>query len=254
MSRPAAVGLSLPPGYRLEAFDSVGSTMDEARALAEAGAPDGTVVWAREQTAGRGRRGKTWSSPPGNLYLTLVLRPRGEALALAQLGFVAALALADAVEPLLAPGRRLRLKWPNDLLVNGAKVSGILLESQATAAGSPAWLLLGLGVNLATEPPDLPYPATSIAGQGPAPAPAPVLEAFLQHFSRWRDALQREGFGSIRGAWLARAAGVGESITARLPNRTLVGIFRDLDADGALLLDTPDGQRHRITAADLFFG
>lgn len=253
MTEASAAGLRLPSGYRLQAFESVGSTMDEARALAEAGAPDGTVIWAREQTAGRGRRGKTWTSPRGNLYTTLVLRPDGPPLALAQLGFVAALALADALEPLLAPGRSLRLKWPNDLLIDGAKVSGILLESQASAA-APDWLLLGIGVNLAVVPPDLPYAATSVAGEGRAPAVEPTLQALLTHLAHWRGLLRHEGFTAIRSAWLARAAGLGQSITARLPNQTLSGIFRDLDADGALLLETPDGRRHRITAADLFFG
>lgn len=253
-----AVALALPAGFRLVALDSVGSTMDEARRLAEAGAPDGTVVWAREQTQGRGRQGRGWTSPRGNLFLTLLLRPRGSALAAAQLGFAAGLALAEAVAPLLPPNR-VALKWPNDLLVDGAKAAGMLLESRATVAhgGGVEWLLLGMGVNLAAAPApgETPYRATSLAAAcGRAVPPEELIPPLLARFSDWRQRLDGEGFAPLRGAWVALAAGLGGPMTARLPRASLSGVFWDLDADGALILEAPGGQRQRITAADVFFG
>jgi BirA family biotin operon repressor/biotin-[acetyl-CoA-carboxylase] ligase len=250
--------LALPAGFRLVALDSVGSTMEEARALAQGGAPDGTVVWAREQTAGRGRQGRGWTSPRGNLFLTLLLRPRGNALAAAQLGFAAGLALAEAVAPLLRPGQ-VALKWPNDLLVDGAKAAGMLLESRATAVdgGGVEWLLLGLGVNLAAAPApgETPYRATSLAAAcGRAVRPEEVIPPLLARFARWRQRLDAEGFAPLRGAWITLAAGIGGPMTARLSRSSLTGLFRDLDEDGALILEAPDGQRQRVTAADVFFG
>ena len=115
----------LPDGWTLVALASVGSTNDEAARLADTGVPEGTVVWSREQTGGRGRRGRHWASPPGNLYTSTILRPACAAPRAAELGFVAALAVADIVPV----GRPVRLKWPNDVLVDGGKIAGILLES-----------------------------------------------------------------------------------------------------------------------------
>lgn len=250
-----SLALALPAGWRLLALDSVGSTMDEARRLAEDGAPDGVAVWAREQTQGRGRQGRAWTSPRGNLYVTLLTRPRGSPLQAAQFGFAAGLALAEAMEPYLAPGQ-VALKWPNDLLLDGAKAAGMLLESRAGAAGVE-WLLLGLGVNLAAAPApgETPYRAASLAAvAGRLVPPDAVLPVFLAAFARWRARLEAEGFAALRDAWLARAAGLGGPLTARLPNGSVEGTFRDLDADGALVLERADGVRQRITAADVFFG
>jgi BirA family biotin operon repressor/biotin-[acetyl-CoA-carboxylase] ligase len=251
----SAVASALPPGFHLVAFESVGSTMDEARRLAEEGAPDGTAVWAREQTAGRGRQGRGWTSPRGNLYVTLLLRPQGPALAAAQLGFAAGLALAESLQPLV-PNVALALKWPNDLLANGAKAAGMLLESRVQAERVD-WLLIGMGVNLAAAPApgETPYRAASIAAEaGRAVTPEELLPRLLERFAHWRGLLEAQGFAPLRRAWMARAAGLGGPITARLPRATLSGLFRDLDQDGALVLQTDGGERQRITAADVFFG
>lgn len=123
-----APGPALPEGFRLHRYDTIGSTNDEAKAMARADAPAGTLVWAKKQTAGHGRRGRVWLSPPGNLYLSLVLRPQGAPARAAQLSFVAALGLGDALARLTGPALSLRYKWPNDLLANGKKLAGILLE------------------------------------------------------------------------------------------------------------------------------
>ena len=241
----------LPDGYNLRRYETVGSSNDEAKALARAGAPEGTIVWAGEQTAGRGRRGRVWASPPGNLYLSLILRPQAPAAQAAQLGFVAALALGGALGELSGPRIGLRCKWPNDLLANGRKLAGILLESETSASGEVDFVVLGLGANLASAPAGTEYPATSLAAEGTEASPAAAIEVFVRHFDRWHHRWRREGFASVRKAWLARAAGLGEEIRVRLERVTLTGRFRDLDEDGTLLLDTSDGRR-RITAGEVF--
>lgn len=246
---------SLPSGYRLLAFDTIGSTNDEARRLARAaGQPGGTVIWAGEQTSGRGRRGRFWSSPPGNLYVSLLLRPGGSAAAAAQLGFVAALGLGDALHEIGGPALAVRCKWPNDLLLgDGRKVAGILLESE-TSAGDDAvdFVVIGSGVNLVSKPEGTEYPAASLleAGIGGV-RPGELLGAYVRHFDGWMTQWREHGFAPIRAAWLARASGIGDDIRVRLERDTLSGRFLDLDTDGALLLDIA-GTRRRITAGEVF--
>jgi len=226
--------------------------MDRARALAEAGEPGDVVVWAGQQTAGRGRQGRLWVSPPGNLYATLLLRPQGPPAAAARLGFAAGLALADAASAWLAP-ERVTLKWPNDLMVDGAKAAGILLESSGRGERLD-WLLIGSGVNLASHPEGLDYPVASFAGAGAAVDPGELLESYIKFFDIHRSMLERQGFVALRHAWLKRAQGLGQRLTARLPTASHSGIFRDLDEDGALILEEDSGARRRIAAADLYFG
>jgi len=243
---------SLPDGFRLLHFATIGSTNDEAKALARAGAADGTLVWADEQTAGRGRRGRAWASPPGNLYLSLMQRPEGTLAHAAQLGFVAALGLGDALLALSGPALRLSYKWPNDLLVDGKKLAGILLESETGAGERVDFVVIGAGTNLASKPEGLEFPATSLAEQGfPEVTPARLLEAFVRHFAQWSQRWRVDGFAPVRTAWLARASGVGEDIRVRLERNTLTGRFHDLDDDGALLLDGVEGRR-RIAAGEVF--
>ncbi|MGE5268646.1 MAG: biotin--[acetyl-CoA-carboxylase] ligase [Thiohalocapsa sp.] len=257
MSSPGIndIAPSLPHGYRLHHYAAVGSSNDEAKALARGGACDGTIVWADLQTAGRGRRGRLWASPPGNLYLSLVLRPEAPAAHIAQLGFVAALALVDALAGLAGPAQsavQLRCKWPNDVLAHGRKLAGILLEAETAGGERVDFVLLGLGVNIATAPADAAYPATSLAAEGIAGImPATLLAAFIDHFERWRQRWQSQGFAPVRTAWLALAANLGEPIEVRLEGKTLCGTFVDLDADGTLLLSAPAGIR-RIAAGDIF--
>jgi len=244
----------LPDFYRLVAFDSLPSTMDECRRLAAEGAPEGLLVWSLEQTAGRGRRGRSFMSPRGNLYLSLLLRPAGSAAGGAQLGFVAAVALAEAVAGLVPDGKsRLRLKWPNDLLIDRAKASGILLEGQPAPDGSLDWIILGIGVNLASHPTDMPYPATSLAAAGSRAGPAELLGGFAARFVRWYERWKSAGFHPVREAWLARAAGLGEPITVRLPRETLEGRFADLDETGILWLELAGGGRRAVATGDLYF-
>jgi BirA family biotin operon repressor/biotin-[acetyl-CoA-carboxylase] ligase len=243
---------SLPEGFLLHRYDTVGSTNDEARQLAREGASEGTLVWAAAQSAGRGRRGHLWLSPPGNLYLSMVLRPEAPPANAPQLGFVAALALGDALEQLAGPGLQLRYKWPNDLLANGSKLAGILLESEMAAGGGLDFVILGIGVNLVSAPRGLEYPATSLADQGVSGiAPAALLEALTAHFVLWAGRWREEGFAPVRAGWLRRAGGIGQAIRVRLEKLTLDGRFLDLDHDGALVLEGNDGRR-RIAAGEVF--
>ena len=244
----------LPPGYALIALDEADSTNDEAKERAAGGAPDGTVVWARQQRAGRGRRGRIWVSPPGNLYVSVILRPACEARSVAQLSFVAALAVHDLVDGLL-PGRA-RCKWPNDILVDGGKVAGVLLESALALGGRVDWVVLGIGVNLASHPGiDGPIPSTSVADAGasvlaPEDALPSVLAALAQHRREW----ETQGFAAVRRAWLDRAYGLGGPVTVTNGERRVTGVFEGLDEEGALVLAQPGGELLSIAAGDVFFG
>ncbi|HXP29939.1 MAG TPA: biotin--[acetyl-CoA-carboxylase] ligase [Stellaceae bacterium] len=247
MNEPA-----LEPFFRLLKFDQVGSTNGEAKRLAAAGAPEGTLVWAREQSAGRGRRGRAWASPAGNLYLSLVLRPDCAPRAAAQLGFAAAVAVGETCARFLPQAAELRYKWPNDVLLDGRKLAGILLESQSAGEARLAWLVLGIGINLASHPEATQYPATSLAAAGAVVTPetmiAVLAERLLAWYERWRGA---EGFAAVRRAWLLRAHGLGSEIRVRLAQSELAGRFAGLDGDGGLLLDGAEGRR-RIAAGEIF--
>ena len=240
------------PILRLLRHDTLGSTNDEAKRLAEAGAEDWTVVSAREQTAGRGRGASQFISPPGNLYFSSILRPECSAAAAAQLGFAAALAVGEVVADRLPPGRDLRYKWPNDVLADGDKLAGILLESSAAQDGSLAWLVVGIGVNVASHPGDTAWPATSLAALragavGLETLLSDILSEFRRQVARWLS----EGFAPIRAAWLARAFGLGKDVGVRLPRETFQGRFVDLDRDGVLLVETASGRR-RVAAGEIF--
>ncbi|MSP81565.1 MAG: biotin--[acetyl-CoA-carboxylase] ligase [Alphaproteobacteria bacterium] len=231
----------------------VGSTNDEAARCAREGAPDGTVILATAQSAGRGRRGTTFVSPPGNLYLSLVLRPERTPAEACQLGFVVALALAETVAAFAPPGTRVALKWPNDVRANGAKIAGILLEAE-TLGARLAWVIAGAGLNIASHPNGVAYPATSLAALGAgAVAPERAADHLVTALLTWRDRWLADGFAVVRDAWLARAHGVGEDVRVNLDGESFVGRFADLDADGALLVALANGRQRRVTAGDVFF-
>lgn len=212
-----------------------------------------TWILARRQTAGRGRAGRAWADPPGNLAATLVLFPKAPPAALALRSFTAALAVADAVQALT--GAEPALKWPNDVLLGGAKLCGILLESGGALRPH---LFIGIGVNLAAAPggpPDRPgaLPAVSLAAAtGIAVPPEAFLDALAPAFARWEATLDHDGFAPVRAAWLARAHGLGRPVTVGTGGQTRHGIFDGLAPDGALRLATPDGVVH-VAAGDVHF-
>ena len=244
---------ALPQGYRLVFCESIGSTNDEAKRLARNGAPEGTLVWALEQTGGRGRRGHTWASPPGNLYASLILRPRCSIDQAAQLGFVAALAVGTTLTS--TTERQLDAlcyKWPNDVLLGERKIAGILLETELGENEAPAFVVIGVGINLASSPRDTEFPATSIAEEDLGTvSPSAALEGFAHHFQAWERRWREEGFAPIRTAWRARAMALGEAIRLRLGPTTLHGRFIDIDQQGALLLENA-GEFRRVAAGDIF--
>lgn len=242
----------LADAYRLLSFAQLDSTNEEAKRQAGKGAPEGTLIWAREQTAGRGRRGRPWVSDVGNLYMSILLRPSRLAADSAQLGFAAALAVGETIVPRLPLGTVLAYKWPNDVLIDGRKSSGILLESQAAGDGLIDWLVIGIGVNLVSFPEDTEHPATSLAAAGAGMVtPETMLESIAERFLLWYRRWQEDGFPPLRAAWLARVRGLGEGIRVRLNGEEAHGRFAGLDEDGALLLE--DGvTRRRIAAGDVF--
>jgi BirA family biotin operon repressor/biotin-[acetyl-CoA-carboxylase] ligase len=243
----------LPPGYRLLCYDSIGSTNDEAKHLARDGVAEGTIVWALEQTAGRGRRGRAWVSPRGNLYFSLILRPDCPAGSAAQLGFVEALAVGDALRAILPQIELLTYKWPNDVLLNGRKIAGVLLESETMGSEKLSFVVVGVGVNLIASPQGTEFPATSIMEEGLGEVmPEVMLEEFAAHFQLWFARWRAEGFAPVRAAWSAAAAiARGEAIRVRLESRALYGRFLDLDHEGNLLLDHA-GECRRIAAGEVF--
>lgn len=240
-------------GYRLIIRDEVASTMEEARRALDQGEPGKLWIVARSQNAGRGRHGRQWGSPAGNLYASLLLTDPCEPALAPQLGFVAGLALHDAAAKLLGPAAaKLKLKWPNDLLLGGAKMSGLLLEGESRAGRLN--VILGCGVNIASCPSDTPYPATYLKALAPEASVEALLtalsDAWAKRFAIWSEP---GGFGPIRAAWLERAAFLGETITIRLPEGPLQGRFAGLDPTGRLELEAETGRR-LIDAGDLFFG
>ncbi|EME69843.1 biotin-(acetyl-CoA carboxylase) ligase [Paramagnetospirillum caucaseum] len=240
----------LPAPFSHLGLNSVGSTNDEARRRVEDGsAADLLVVTARRQTAGRGRRGRVWESPEGNLHASFVLRIERPLAQAAQIGFVAALALAEALDE-LAPGHDVRCKWPNDVLADGRKVAGMLLES----AGD-GWLVLGIGVDVECRPApaEALYAAIALVELGYGGDTAGVLNALCRSFGPWLARWRDEGFAPIRAAWLGRARGLGEAALVRLEAETLSGVFAGLDEEGGLLLDQGAAGIRRILAGDVFF-
>jgi len=242
----------LPPFFTLVEFDRIDSTNEEALRRARSGAPEGTIVWAREQSGGRGRRGRVWSSPPGNLYLSFLLRPAVPPAEAAQLGFVAAVALAETLCLCLPGARRVACKWPNDLLVDGAKIAGILPEAEAAGRNVEA-LVLGIGVNVLAHPIDTPYSATSLRAAGAAVRLEMLLETLAGNLHLWYRRWQEAGFAAIRARWLDHVSGLGEPIEVRLDGATLRGRFAGLDTSGALDLELADGGHRLVTAGDVFY-
>lgn len=245
-----------PHGYGYLPLGEVTSTLDEARVrLPEMAGP--TWITATHQTAARGRRGRPWANPVGNLAATLVLPQITDPETAALRSFVAALALDEAFALLTGRAEAFALKWPNDVLLNGGKVAGILLES-LTEQGRLTGLSIGIGVNLAQAPGRADVEAqalapVSLAGEmGHTVTPEDFLEALAPAFARWEAQFRQYGFAPIRTAWLARAARLGDQVTARLPNEEITGTFRTVDEAGCLVLSTPKGERC-IAAGDVFF-
>lgn len=237
--------ISPPSGWNVIFKEETVSTNEDVKSL-PAGS-DKTAVCAATQTGGRGRMGRRWVSPQGNLYVSLCLELGG--LREAEIySFLSAVALADALEK-VCPGIDVRCKWPNDLLIDGKKVSGILLETDGVGR-----LIAGIGVNVVDVPTDkMLYPVTSLSACGFSATKREVLDALLYEYDLWQKRFLKEGKSSVLEAWKKRAYGLGGRIVVNLPDKRLEGTFDGLDNDGRLLLNK-DGEIIKITTGDVFFG
>jgi BirA family biotin operon repressor/biotin-[acetyl-CoA-carboxylase] ligase len=242
-------------GYRLQQFVTLGSTNDEAMSRVGQGDPGRLWIVADEQTRGRGRLGRAWRSPPGNLYASLLLIDPAPPPLSAQLGFVAGVALASALRDILGGDQRLTLKWPNDALFDGAKLSGLLLEGVCLPNGLFG-CVVGFGVNCLSSPIDAPYPTASLKGIGATRFDRETLFAILSDcFSVWLDIWSRgENFTAIRAAWLDCAGGIGGPARVVQNGVARSGVFRGIDAQGRLLLETAAGLTEIIEAGDVALG
>jgi BirA family biotin operon repressor/biotin-[acetyl-CoA-carboxylase] ligase len=240
---------ALPPGFRRIVFDRVASTNDEARRFADAGAGERLIVTGEVQTAGRGRQGRTWVSPHGNLYSSFLLRPTVKPAQAGEFGFGVSVAVAETVER-LAPGNDAKCKWPNDVLVGGKKIAGILLESRGTP-DTLDWLIAGIGVNVAEFPENSAWPATSIAALGGTAIVERALEGLAERLDHWYRTWLADGFTPLRQAWLARAHALGETLRIKGNGDEHEGKFVGLDEGGGLVLERSSGVRETISYGEI---
>ncbi len=226
---------------------ATGSTNDDLAALALDGAPEGIWLRAERQSGGRGRQGREWHSPPGNLHASTLVRLRPGDPEAATLALVAAVALHEVASAFVPRGTRLEIKWPNDLMVVGAKLSGILLERIDDA------VVVGFGVNLADHPEETARPAINMGMLGGAPDPVRFLDALAEGFARWLARWREEGLAPVRTRWLAAAHPPGTALSTHTASGAWIeGQFDGLDESGALKLRLPDGSSQVIHAGDVF--
>lgn len=254
---PKPAEKNLMNDYHLLSYDVLDSTNDEARRLAEGGGSHGAVVWARRQTAGRGRMGREWVSADGNLFVSMLLSPDKPLEKCAQLSFVTALALIETLDGIVPETKDLTCKWPNDVLYKGKKIAGILLES--FTAMNPfgrevTWIIVGVGVNIDSYPEHVLFPAACLRDAGVEIISAKiVLSRFLSHFMAQYDLWAKRGFAPVQKAWAKRAYGIGCDTEVMIGDEEICGVFEGIDASGQLLLRNADGKRISILAGDVFF-
>lgn len=249
---PSAL-LSLLNDYHLLSFETIDSTNEEAKRIAANGGSHGAVIWAKEQTQGRGRGDRQWESLPGNLFVTVLLRPGCALSVIPQLSFVAALAAHHTIEDVLPEDAEIALKWPNDVLVNDKKVAGILLESFSVPGDDERWVAVGLGMNIESLPTDVRFPATSLIAEGVEIVSAKIIlsryvHCFVENYNLW----SRRGFSTIRRQWTQAAWALKEQVRISLPNEEIQGEFKGLDTDGGLILQLSAKEKCTLHAGDMF--
>ena len=245
----------LPSGARQDIFETVDSTSLEAKRRADAGEEGPRWFIALKQTAGYGRQGRAWSQATGDFSGTLLFKPGCATDQLGQISFIAALSVASALDEVIAP-EKITFKWPNDVLIDGAKAAGILLEHLGPADiskdGAPL-LAVGIGVNIVSAPADVPYPTARLVDHADnAPSPQDLAARIDHHFWAYLKDWETNGFANIRRLWLTRARGIGAEIRVRLPNEELSGVFEGLDESGALILQS-GAEKRIISAGDVYF-
>jgi BirA family biotin operon repressor/biotin-[acetyl-CoA-carboxylase] ligase len=239
--------------FRHVALGDTVSTNSECIMRARAGDPGHLWVTAARQTGGRGRRGRTWVSEPGNLYASLLLIDPAPLSQRATLPLAVALAVRSAICEVLPAPETVKLKWPNDVLIRGKKTSGILLESEDLPDGRNA-LVIGCGINIQSRPENTLYPSTCLAMEGASVSPdalfAHLLRSMAEVLSTWD---QGRGIARITQLWRDAAIGLGEKITVNFTDHSISGIFSGIDDKGYLLLETGAGQPQAVAAGDVFF-
>ncbi|MDF2371690.1 MAG: biotin--[acetyl-CoA-carboxylase] ligase [Rhizobiaceae bacterium] len=246
--------MSISREFRHVALGDVQSTNTECMDRARAGDPGNLWITATRQLGGRARRGRHWVSEPGNLYASLLLIDPASAGALATLPLAVAVAVHSAISRVLPQGAaRPTIKWPNDVLVDGAKISGILLESENLPDGRRA-VVIGCGINVMHAPKETNYPAVTLRETGATVSAeelfARLYQAMDEELKRWNRGL---GIASVRQAWLNHAKGIGKAITVNLPDHSISGVFTDIDQTGCLVMVDHDNKTHTIAAGDVFF-
>lgn len=238
--------------WKIENFAVLTSTQDEIKRRAlDDGADEGLVVQALTQSEGRGRQGNQWTSPMGNLYMSVLLRPLCTADLAGQISFIVALAVSAAMDEFMAEGHQKTLKWPNDILIDGKKVSGILLESELSPKGLVGHLAIGIGVNVLSAPEGR-IALKEVSGDNRL-AVHPFRDRILHHLDVYYNVWKAEGFAPIRKSWMAQAHAVRQTLTARLPQREEKGIFVDIDESGGLILEISENKRIVIRAGEIYF-
>jgi len=241
-----------PPGFSVTHFAEIGSTNDAAKDAAGLGAVDGSVFWTGHQTAGRGTHGREWAAPPGNLACSILMRPRLPIRFAPQAALVTTIAVADALVSLGLPSSAVKLKWPNDVLVEGAKIAGILLEAEAQGP-SVKWLVVGTGLNLRHHPAGTRHKATNLARQGLDIAPEQALEAYLTLLQRWWMRWRRYDFSVIATAWSARTLHQPGDVLQLCQGEIREPVaYRRLSDEGALVVEGPDRLDKHIVSAEVF--
>ena len=243
--------------YHLLSYDVVDSTNEEAKRLAQGGGSHGAVVWAKRQTAGRGRMGREWVSPEGNLFVSMLLVPEMDLALCSQLSFIAAIAVAETLEAIVVEPKDISCKWPNDILLKGKKLGGILLESFVVtdeAGVEKRWVTVGVGINIDSYPEHVMYPATCLREAGVELISAKIVLSrfiynFIHHYDEWRE----KGFKPVQKAWLKRAYHIGKPIEVMLGDEVISGTFDTIDASGQLLVKQADGTVKAVHAGDVFF-
>lgn len=242
--------------YHLLSYDQLDSTNAESRRLAGGGASHGAVIWAKRQSAGRGRMGREWVSAEGNLYVTVLIHPPVALDACPQLSFVAALAVAETLEGILPEPSAIACKWPNDVLVNGKKISGVLLEAFTTKelVSEKQWIAVGVGINVDNFPEHVMFPATCLRDAGVELISAKiVLSRFIHHFIALYDTWAAKGFAPIEKAWLKRAHQLGKPVEVIVGDAQVNGVFEGIDASGCMLLRDKKKNISTINAGDVFY-
>ncbi len=237
--------------WTIEKFDIVDSTMNIIHDRGRNGAGEGLVITAKQQSSGRGRNGNKWIAPQGNLYCSILLRPRIHAKDAGQYSFMMAVALARAFSKVIVPPHKFQHKWPNDVLIDQKKGAGILLESDINPDGTLSYLNIGIGVNIANAPPE--RICLHDVSEGIIDTDY-FLDSCLSHLNNIITEYNKNGFSLVRDEWLLHAYGINKPICVRLPNEVMNGLFLGLRDDGALHLQTDDGKSIFISSGEVFFG